>query len=103
MKRVLIYLLMLALPIIGMGQKKDRDTIAYKRDDDYIRILDTMNSPSDTARTTIRYKLLNNSPKKISFGLDYHQEVFVPNKGWERIDFDQEIDSLKKIESLRPF
>src|SRR5690606_22934952 len=103
MKRVLIYLLMLALPMIGMGQKKDRDTIAYKRDDVVIRIMDTLYAPADTARTTSRYEFGNTSPKKISFRLDYHQEVFVPNKGWERIDFDHEIDSLKKIESLRPF
>lgn len=45
----------------------------------------------------------NNSRKTILYGMDYDREVFIPNKGWERIDFAHKLDSLKKQDALKSF
>lgn len=102
MKHAVIYLFMLILPILGFCQEKV-DTVAYIDDDIVLRVLDTLYVPSDTSLTTIPYEIVNNSPKIIQFGDDKDREVFAPNKGWDRVDFKQELDSLKRLESLTYF
>lgn len=102
MKYVLIYLCMLILPMIGFGQRK-ADTLAYNQDDIVLRVLDTLYVPSDTSLTRIPYEMENNGQKTILFGMDYDREVYIPNKGWERIDFAHKLDSLKKQDALKSF
>jgi len=102
MKDVVIYLAMLLFSVSGLCQEKT-DTVTYTGDDIVLRVLDTLYVPSDTSLMTIPYDIVNNSPKLIQFGDDKDREVFVPNKGWEPIDFKQELDSLKRLESLTYF
>lgn len=88
MKHAVIYLFMLILPILGFCQEKV-DTVAYTRGDVFFNILDTLYVPSDTGRTYIGYEMISSNPKTIQYGREMEREVFVPGKGWGRIDAER--------------
>ena len=88
MKDVLIYLAILLFSVSGFCLEKT-DTIAYTRGDIFFNILDTLYVPSDTGRTYIGYEMISRNPKTIRYGRKMGREVFVPGKGWERMDAER--------------